>query len=176
MNPTVPRISPTNPGNWVVKRKKKRFFEESSWWISLAVFLLVSIGGAFLVDWLLHWSVRLFHVELRAVQGEWLALLIVGLAWGLTYAFVGAGKAIEPSEFFFAFLDPYADIFDGTDLGERLRGLLTAVPFNTLISWGFAHGLAWAAANSLNAAYDGIAFLVLGALTFISIAWRAFSS
>jgi hypothetical protein len=171
---TPTRISPTSPATRVAK--KKRFFEESTWWISLVVFLFVSVGGAFLANWLLHWSVRLFQVELKPVQGEWLALLIAGLVWGLTYAFLGAATASEPNEFFFAFLEPYTQIFDGIDLSERLRGLLTAMPLSMLISWGIAHGLAWAAATFLKAAYDGIAFLVFGALTLIGIGWRASSA
>lgn len=144
------------------------FYEQPVWWASLVVLILVSVAGAFLANALLRWSLGLFGVELPKIAGGWLALSIGGLVWGFAYAFVGAIDAIDSTDFFFPFLVPYDDIFGPYEFGDLIRGLLTALPINFLISWGVANGLTIATTELLGAS-DAVVYLAFGLLTLIEL-------
>lgn len=125
----------------------------------------------FFAQWVIDYGFAVFNVESPKVEFSWFALAVGGLAWGLAYVIVGTANAGEEVvDCLFPLFDTYYNLFDPFDFGEFVRGLLSALPINFLISWGAAIGLGILAATQFGASLSGVVHLVFGSLVFIGIA------
>lgn len=122
------------------------FYEQKEWWLALVLLPLLGIGGAYLAHLLLRIGFGWIGVELIPLGDAWLPLGLTGLVWGIIYLLAATLEGDVGIELFFPVLGPYGDIFDFYELGDVLRGVLSALPINLLISWGGAHLLAFALA------------------------------
>jgi len=100
-----------------------------------------------------------------------LALSILGLVWGIVYVWHGTQEAQDWYEVAFMFVNPYADLMEDPGFTIFCRTLFIAIPFNIMVAWGIAGGVAILVTLFLNASYDGIAYIVLALLTIVEFLW-----
>lgn len=153
------------------KEKSERvvFFRMFSWWILTTTVIAVSIGAAFFARWIFEYVLGVFNVAIPDVEFSWLVLGLGGLAWGLSYILAGTANADDVIECLYALFDPYTDLFDAIDLGDFVRGLLSALPINFLLSWGTAIGLGVLAVKLFGANFSVMVYWVFGGVVLWGI-------
>ncbi|MBN3034218.1 MAG: hypothetical protein JW861_01415 [Bacteroidales bacterium] len=173
---SVPKVIPTKKKAphifWQPEKReaeKISFLKKPSWWFLSAGMVALCIGAAFFARWIISYGLGVFNLVHPDVHFGWLVLLIGGIAWGLAYVIVGSMEADDVEECLFAVFIPYEEMFDPDSAGGFLGGLVSAVPFNLLISWGAAVGLGHLAANQLGANLSGVVYLVFGVITVFAI-------
>lgn len=112
-----------------------------------------------------------FNVDIPYIEAGWIALVLGGLAWGVVYIWAGTADAGDVDECTYALSDGYDDLFSPYSFSDFIRGLMSALPVNLLLSWIAAIGLGMLSATQLGANLSGVVYLVFGVLTFIGIGW-----
>lgn len=149
------------------------FFKKPLWWLLMTAVMTVSIGTAFLAQWIIEYGLGVFNLVSPDIELSWLVLGLGGFAWGIAYIIVGTANA-EPDdliECLAPLFGQYEDLFNPIDMGEFLRASLSALPINFLISWSAAIGLGVLAAAQFGANLSGVVYLVFGVIVFFSIVW-----
>ncbi|MFC1920800.1 hypothetical protein ACFLYQ_03635 [Chloroflexota bacterium] len=140
------------------------FYGDYKWWLSSVLIIGIGIGMAFLANWIFYSILDIFSYDTPYIEGAPLALVIVGIIWGITYIVSGTSIIEAWYEVFFGMTEPYGDIFD-----SFWTTLFVALPFNIFIAWGIANGLAIAAALFLDTGYELVTFIALGIITFLQL-------
>ncbi len=151
--------------------RKVAFFKKPSWWALSFFVLAVSVGAGIFVRWVVEYIFGVFNVDIPYVKAGWIVPVLGGLAWGLAYIWAGTVDPYNDDECTFPVLEGYDDIFNPVDFSDFIRGLMSTLPVNLLLSWIAAIGLGMLSATRLGANFSGVVYLVFGTLTFIGISW-----
>lgn len=174
------------------ERKKKArennppFYQRYSWWISLALNIIICIGLAFaivpLVEWLLAGVLGWFSLSPSAalIDKPIFAVAMSGFSWGAVYSGVSAiYYADDPDQgmsVFFLHGLIWGWVLWYDDDFEPGPGLAGSFPLNVFAAWTLARSASLAGSYFLEVNPDIIAYTVLGISTALCAAWYLIDS
>jgi hypothetical protein len=146
------------------------FYNSPIWWIISILVIFLSVGGAFLANWIVGSIANSIHIELP--PNKIFLFVLAGIVWGIIYVVVGLFDEYEERSQWssiFGILLPYSLVFDPFDFGEFIFGLLSAPPVNIFLAIVFASAAAQAANFYLDWSYYSIYNIVFGFISIVSL-------
>ena len=179
------RLQEENERKQKAREANPRFYQRSSWWVSVVLSLGACIGLALAtvpaVEWFLGSVIGWFSVSLDAarVDRPILALALSGFGWAVVYSAVAAAyyaddPALGGKVFFLRGLIG-GWVLWRDDLKAQ-AGFAGSFPLNMITAWTLSRVAAWAGFFLLGMSPNTVAYAVLGIYTVSSAAWYLLES